>query len=76
MGRSPAETVRLARLDRAAILLARSNYTVGEVAALYGFASPFHFSRAFKDAYGLPPTEVRRRILAGETPPLPRLLRV
>ena len=76
LGRSPAETVRLARLDRAATLLARSNYSVGEIAALFGFASPFHFSRVFKAAYGLPPTEVRRRILAGETPPLPRLLRV
>ena len=74
LGYSPAETVRLARLDRAATLLARSNYSVGEIAALFGFASPFHFSRAFKSAYGLPPSEVRRRIQAGETPPLPRLL--
>lgn len=75
LGHSPAETVRLARLDRAATLLARSNYAVGEIAAQCGFASPFHFSRVFKEAYGLPPTEVRRRILAGETPPPPRLLR-
>ena len=73
-GRSPAETVRLARLDHAAMLLTRSNYAVGEIADLCGFASPFHFSRAFKRVYGLPPRELRRRIQSGETPPLPRLL--
>ncbi len=75
LGRSPAETVRLARLDRAATLLARSNYSVGEIAALCGFASPFHFSRRFKDAYGQSPSDLRRRVGAGATPPLSRLLR-
>jgi AraC-like DNA-binding protein len=74
-GRSPMETVRLARLDRAAMLLARSNYSIGEIAALHGFASPFHFSRRFKEAYGCAPRELRRRLAAGETPPTPRLLR-
>lgn len=74
-GRTPAETVRLARLDRAAVLLCRSNYTVGEIAGLCGFASQFHFSRAFKAAYGTTPTHLRERVLRGETPPVPRLLR-
>ena len=76
VGHSPAETVRLARLDRAAALLARSNYTVGEVAALCGFASPFHFSRLFKSACGLPPVEFRRRAQAGEVTALPQLVQV
>jgi len=57
----PAEAVRRTRLGRAAILLARSNYTVGEVAALYGFASPFHFSPAFKQALGYSPSDLRHR---------------
>jgi AraC-like DNA-binding protein len=74
-GRTPAATVRLARLDRAATLLARSNYTVGEVAGLTGFASQFHFSRAFKAAFGSSPTELRQRLESGEAPPVPRLLR-
>ena len=76
VGHSPAETVRLARLDRAAALLARSNYTVSEVAALCGFASPFHFSRLFKSACGLPPREFRRRAQAGEAVALPQLVQV
>jgi len=74
LGLSPMETVRLARLDRAAALLVRSNYSVGEIAALCGFASPFHFSRRFKDACGLSPTNLRRRVQAGEMPSPPRFL--
>ena len=73
VGHSPAETVRLARLDRAATLLARSNYAVGEIASLCGFANPFHFSRLFRAAYGVPPTEFRRRVQAGLPPPPPLL---
>jgi AraC family transcriptional regulator len=75
LGHGPAETVRLARLDRAATLLARSNYSVGEIAAQCGFASPFHFSRRFKDAYGQSPSELRRHLQAGASLPLTRLLR-
>lgn len=74
-GHTPLQTVKLARLDRAAILLARSNYAVGEVARLCGFVSPFHFSRVFKEAYGLTPRELRARVEAGHALPLPRLLR-
>ncbi len=74
-GRSPMETVRLARLDRAAVLLARSNYAVSDIAALHGFASPFHFSRRFREAFGRSPRALRQAIRSGATPPTPRLLR-
>ena len=73
-GKSPAETVRLARLDRAVTLLTRSNYSISEIADLCGFGSPFHFSRRFKDAFGQSPRAVRKGIHAGEIPPLSRLL--
>jgi AraC family transcriptional regulator len=73
-GRSPAETVRMARLDRAAILLARSNYSVNEIARLCGFASPFHFSRQFKAAFHLSPTALRDAVQDGATPPVPLLI--
>lgn len=74
-GHSPAEAVRLARLDRAAVLLARSNYSIGEIAHLCGFSSPFHFSRRFKEAFGASPRELRNRFQSGFALPLPRLLR-
>ena len=72
---SPLEVVRLARLDRAALLLSRTNFSVGEIAHLTGFASPFHFSRAFKEAYGSSPRELRKKLEHGEALPLPKLLR-
>lgn len=73
--RSPMECVRLARLDRAAVLLSRSNYGVGQIAEMCGFASQFHFARRFKEAFDLTPTALRKAIRDGATPPLPRLIR-
>jgi AraC-like DNA-binding protein len=72
-GRSPVETVRLLRLDRAAGLIVRSNLSLAQVAAACGFADAFHLSRRFKDAFGAAPSEIRRAVHAGELPPLPRL---
>ncbi|GMV82607.1 MAG: hypothetical protein AMXMBFR7_37910 [Planctomycetota bacterium] len=74
-GCTPVQTVRLARLDRAATLLSRTNFTLQQIAEQCGFASPFHFSRTFKAVYGKPPSQVRAEVEAGATPPLPRLLR-
>lgn len=74
-GWTPMQAQRLARLDKAAVLLARSNYNVGEIARLCGFASAFHFSRCFKDAFAQTPRELRSHIRNGETPPTLRLIR-
>lgn len=76
-GHTPAETVRLMRLDRAAVLLARSNYSVGEIAALCGFPSQFHFARRFKETFGQTPSDLRREIAGGRSAvPLSLLTRV
>lgn len=69
VGRSPMETVRLIRLERALVLLARSNLSVQEVGRLSGFSSPNHFSRCFRSVYGGSPLAVRRALLAGQVPP-------
>jgi AraC family transcriptional regulator len=74
-GHTPVETVRLARLDAAAVLITRSNYAVKQVAAMYGFSSPFHFSRRFHEAFGMSPREMRQRVRSGAIPALPLLLR-
>lgn len=74
-GRSPMETVRLARLDRAAMLVCRSNFPIGDIAEMYGFSSLVQFSQSFKTAYGRSPRAWRQAVLAGETPPHPRLYR-
>ena len=72
-GQGPVATVRMARLDRALVLLTRSNYSIREIASMCGFGSPFHFSRRFKEAFGWPPRELRKQIDAGMTPPVPLL---
>ena len=74
VGHSPVKTVRLARLQHSAMLLGRSNYSVGEIAALTGFINPYHFSRAFKEAYGQSPTEMRRQTQLSGQPPLPLIV--
>jgi len=75
-GRSPVATVRLARLDRAATLVVRSNFSVAQIAEMCGFSSPFHFSRRFKAAFGQSPRQARQALERGMDPPLPRLLHV
>ena len=75
MDRTPMECVRMARLDRSVVMLTRSNFSIGRIAEMCGFASQFHFARRFKEAFGATPTQIRSRIRAGEVPPLPRLLR-
>jgi AraC-like DNA-binding protein len=72
-GRSPAQTVRLARLDRAHAMLIRSNEPVQVIAGECGFASPFHFSRRYRDAFGRSPSEVRQAVRQGRSVPMPLL---
>ncbi len=44
------------RLEKAAELLRQNLYSIGEIADLLGYSSPFHFSRAFRELFGLPPS--------------------
>ncbi|MCG5218209.1 helix-turn-helix domain-containing protein [Streptosporangium soli] len=60
--RTPMRAVREARVRHAARLLEVTDMDVGQVASASGFASPFHFSRAFSQEYGLPPREYRARL--------------
>jgi len=59
VGQGPLAALRLLRLSHGATLLARSNLTVAQVARATGFAGPYHFSRAFKDAFGRSPSDFR-----------------
>ncbi|MEV0148045.1 MULTISPECIES: AraC family transcriptional regulator [unclassified Nonomuraea] len=58
-GTPPMRAVRQARVRHAARLLEATDMDVGQVAAASGFVSPFHFSRAFRQEYGLPPRAYR-----------------
>ncbi|MBF8193091.1 helix-turn-helix transcriptional regulator [Nonomuraea sp. K274] len=61
-GQTPMQAVRQARVRHAASLLEVTDLDVGQVAAASGFVSPFHFSRAFRREYGLPPRDYRARV--------------
>ncbi|MFI2206183.1 helix-turn-helix domain-containing protein [Streptomyces sp. NPDC020192] len=58
-GRSPMRALREARLRHAARLLEATDLTVERVAAASGFPSPYHFSRVFRERYGVPPGAYR-----------------
>ena len=57
IGQSPAEYIRLERLERARLLLREQAGTVAEVCYQVGFNSPAHFSTAFSRQFGYPPSE-------------------
>lgn len=58
---TPARYLRDVRLRHAEHLLGRSRLPVALIAEQCGFVSPFHFSRAFKEHYGLPPLAFRQQ---------------
>lgn len=67
LGQGPITALRYLRLDRAASLLARSNLQVQEVADHTGFENPFHFSRCFKELFGVSPRAYRKQVADGGT---------
>lgn len=60
-GQAPKSYYDGLRLERGRQLLAQQQLNVGETAAALGFASPFHFSRAFRQRFGYPPKLAARR---------------
>src|SRR5205823_6508156 len=61
-GQTVAETLRQLRLRQAARLLRHSSRTVQEIAAEVGFHCPFHFSRRFRQSFGVSPRDYRRQV--------------
>ncbi|NJO87847.1 MAG: helix-turn-helix transcriptional regulator [Chloroflexia bacterium] len=58
---TPANYIKLKRLERAKELLAVNNLTISDIAYQTGFSDVAHFSNAFKSAYLLSPTEWRAK---------------
>lgn len=59
MGKSLHEYQLKMKLEMAYQTLRVSHYSVKEVAQLFGFSDPYHFSRVFKKAYGMSPSQVK-----------------
>ena len=64
-GRSPNQYYRMLRLDRARDMVTRSANPMPEIASACGFQSSVHFSRAYKEQFGLPPMRDRVRARVG-----------
>lgn len=60
-GYSPNELMRIARLKRAASLLASTEKTVAEITYEVGFSSPSYFTKCYKEYFGEIPTEFLKR---------------
>lgn len=58
---SPNELLRIARLKKAASLLASSDMTVAEIGYEVGFSSPSYFTKCYKEQFGESPTELLKR---------------
>ena len=56
---SPQTFIRTLRLKHAGQLLRESTDPVSEIAAQVGFLEPTHFSRAFKQQFGVSPSQYR-----------------
>ena len=60
-GYSPNELLRIARLKRAASLLASTEKTVAEITYEVGFSSPSYFTKCYKEYFGEIPTDFLKR---------------
>lgn len=59
-GLSPSEIIRSYRLRKSAEILRHSEHNIVEVAMDVGFTDPKHFSRCFKNQYGISPYSYRK----------------
>ncbi|WP_407430545.1 two-component regulator propeller domain-containing protein [Arcticibacter sp.] len=54
---TPVEFIRSVKLDKAAVLLEKSDMNVGQICYSVGFATPNYFARAFKAKFDMLPSE-------------------
>ncbi|MFT5504901.1 MAG: transcriptional regulator GlxA family with amidase domain [Gammaproteobacteria bacterium] len=54
------------RLNRARLLLLQTSKSIVDIALACGFISAPHFSKCYRDLFGIPPRDERRRIQSGD----------
>ena len=60
VGKSPQEFLSSYRMTKAAELLKRTELSINDISNAVGYPNQFHFSRAFKKTYGIPPRQWRQ----------------
>ncbi|WEK17769.1 MAG: two-component regulator propeller domain-containing protein [Candidatus Pedobacter colombiensis] len=56
-GSTPIEFIRTVKLEKALVLLEKSDMNIAQIAYCVGFATPNYFSKSFKGKYDMLPTE-------------------
>ena len=56
-GQSPVEYIRSVKLEKAAVLLEKSEMNVAQIAYSVGFATPNYFAKSFKAKFNILPSE-------------------
>jgi len=64
LGQSPGRLIRTVRLRRAADLIEARAHNLSTIAYKVGFSDQSHFSRAFKQLYGVSPSAYGERVEA------------
>ncbi len=59
--KTPQEFLILYRMNKACQFLRNTDLPISQIAQLTGYGNPFHFTRAFKSVYDIPPQEWRKR---------------
>lgn len=65
MGATPQRFLMTYRMAKAEQLLRETKQPIGQISAEVGYANPLHFSRAFKEIYGISPREYRSMRFTG-----------
>ena len=60
-GTSIAQHMKQHRMEQAAVMLGSSQTDIAGIAKAVGYESPSRFTAAFKDTYGILPTEYRKQ---------------
>lgn len=61
-GQTPVEFIRSVKLDKAAVLLEKSDMNIAQVAYSVGFATPNYFAKSFKTKFGMLPSEYAQKM--------------
>jgi AraC-like DNA-binding protein len=61
VGKTPQEFLLNYRMVKATELLKLTSLSIGEISSAVGYANQLHFSRAFKNVYGVSPRQWRNQ---------------
>lgn len=61
IGQSPQDFLIRYRLSKATSLLVSTSLPIGDISTQVGYPNPLHFSRAFRNVYGISPRQYRQQ---------------